>query len=140
MSAATVESPLPASAGLDAYAYGRARAETLARHRAEAAATARQRELAAIDRTYEAAVDQTLASLREDAALRDRLFWGRVRLIRHAAASFGSPEAVEAALLAELELHAADLAARPYRREVALAALDERWVSGRRAYLEQVAA
>jgi hypothetical protein len=134
-----IERPLPGAAGLNAYAYGAARAETLARHRAEQAASARQRELAAIDRTYETAVDLALVSLREDAALRDRLFWGRVRLIRHAAASFGSPEAVEAALLAELELHAADLAARPYRREVALAVLDERWVSGRRAYLEQAA-
>lgn len=137
------ERPLPGAAGQDAYGYGRARAE-------QRQHAARLANLAAVDGMFLALTGQTLAALRAEQELQERLFWGRVRTLTLAVAvdpdrltltsTLGDdPAPVTAALLDELALYAAELDAQPYRRDTALAALDTAWVKGRRAYLNEVA-
>jgi hypothetical protein len=140
----TREMPIPAPAGLDAYGYGRARAE-------QRQHAARLRELAAIDDTHAAVAGLTLAALRREEQLAERLFWGRVRTLTLAVAVDrerltltstigGDTTPVIAAVLDELALYSRELDAQPYRRDVALQALDQTWVTGRRAYLTEAAA
>jgi hypothetical protein len=142
MSAVTVEAPLPALPGQDAYGYGAARVE-------QRQHAARAQELAAIDAMFADLTSIALDTLRNEARLQETLFWGRVRTAcltvavgpgRTLTSTTGEPvEPVLAALVEELALYGAELAAQPYRRASALAELDEAWVTGRRAYLEKSA-